>query len=100
MACQPKCTRGFMGCRALPAFEGRAEGGTLGIRLASYLYSGRIVGRQVMTDTVLKEIRRIKDAITRENRGDVRTILKRAAARQKTAGRRVIKLPSSSTKSR
>jgi hypothetical protein len=53
-----------------------------------------------MTDIVLKEIHRIKDAITRENRGDVRAILKRAAARQKTAGRRVIKLPSSSTKSR
>jgi hypothetical protein len=52
-----------------------------------------------MTDMVLKEIHRIKDAITRENRGDVRTILKRAAARQKTTGR-VIKLPSSSTKSR
>ena len=53
-----------------------------------------------MTDMVLKEIHRIKDAITRENHGDVRTILKRAATRQKTAGRRVIKLPSSNTKSR
>jgi hypothetical protein len=53
-----------------------------------------------MTDMVLKEIHRIKDAITRENRGDVRAILKHAAARQKTAGRRMIKLTSSGTKSR